>query len=150
MQGNVLAFYLLGKDEMFVRANLKGKEGAAVATVVHELGHRLQWRFVPPNKQKEIQHIYNAIAHKHSQAKAEALDRVWKDPSLKPKIGDSFVSKGEEYKVSGIEVSPRGEIIVQLVAAEQPVPGLVQKARISLEGYAAMKGILPKETTHSG
>ncbi len=149
MGSNILAFYMISKDEMFVRANLKGKEGAAVHTVVHELGHRLQWKFVPPGKQKEIEHIYRTIARNHSEARSEAIDRVWKDPSLKPKVGDSLVSKGEEYKVSGFDVSPKGEIIVQLKREVPDAPGLVQHAKVGLESYAAMKGILPK-INHSG
>ena len=151
-KANVLAFYLLEKDEMFVRANLKGKEGTAIETVVHELGHRLQWRFVPPDRQKEIQRMYDTIARKASAAKEEAIDQVWRDPALKPKPGDTLVSKGEEYTVTGFDISPRGGVVVQLVS--KPEPGLSGKAgvvrgRISLEGYAAAKGILP-HVQHSG
>lgn len=87
----------------------------------------MQWRFVPPDKQKEIQRMYDIIARKSSEAKEEALDRVWKDPNLKPKRGDTFVSKGEEYVVTGLDVSPRGEFVVQLMAKEQPT----MKARIA-------------------
>jgi hypothetical protein len=148
-KSNVLAFYLLAKDEMFVRANLKGKEGAAVETVVHELGHRLQTRFIPVAKHAEIKRIYNLLARKSAEARAEAIDRVWKDPALKPKPGDSFVSKGEEFLVTNLNVGPRGDIIVQLKAKVQP-PGMgTVGGRISLEGYAAAKGILPK-IEHSG
>jgi hypothetical protein len=148
MKSNVLAFYLLQKDEMFVRANLRGKEGAAVQTVVHELGHRLQYKFLS-GKTREIQHIYNVIARKSADARDEAIERVWKDPHLKPKPGDSFVSKGEEYVVTGLDVNPRGGIVVQLVAKDQPQPGVTLRAKIGLEGYAAAKGILPK-IEHSG
>lgn len=148
-KANILAFYLLQKDEMFVRANLKGKEGAAIETVVHELAHRLQYKFLS-GKEKLIRDMYQRIANKANAARAEALDRVWKDPSLKPKPGDTFISKsGEEYEVSGFDVTPRSGITVQLRAKKQDIPGVTQKAKIPLEGYAAAKGILPV-VHHSG
>ncbi len=148
-KANVLAFYLLQKDEMFVRANLKGKEGAAVETLTHELGHRLMYKFLT-SKHKEIRNIYNTIARKRSEAKSEAISLIWKDPNLKPKPGDIFVSgKGEEFVVTGFDVSPRKGIIVQLVAKVQPEPGVTVKATIPLESYALAKGIFPK-IKHSG
>ncbi len=149
MKSNVLAFYLLQKDEMFVRANLKGKEGAAVETVVHELGHRLMYKFLT-SKHHEIEQIYRTIAQKSSAARAEAIIQVLKDPALTPKHGDSFVSsKGEEFTVTGIEVPPRGAVVVKLVAKDQPDPRVTVKAKIPLEAYAAAKGILPK-IKHTG
>ena len=149
MKSNVLAFYLIQKDELFVRANLRGKEGAAVLTVLHELGHRLSFKFLK-DKHHEIANIYNQIARKESTSKKDALERIWNDPTLKPKRGDEVKdSKGNEYVVSGWDYS-RGQIVVQLVAKDQPAPGVVQKARINLEGYAALKGILPKEEKPSG
>ncbi len=148
MKSNVLAFYLLQKDEMFVRANLKGKEGAAVETVVHELGHRLMYKFLA-GKHREIDTIYSTIARKSSAARSEAIIQVLKDPALKPKPGDTFVSKGEEYTVTGFDVTPRGGVIVQLVAKVQPQPGVTLRAKIPLEAYAAAKGILP-HVQHSG
>ncbi len=147
---NVLAFYLVQKDEMFVRANLKGKEGAAIQTVVHELGHRLMYKFLT-SKHREIENIYNTIKSKSSAARSEAIIQVLKDPALTPKPGDTFVSNGEEYTVTGLDVSARG-VSVQLVAKKPPEglhPGLTLRAKIPLEAYAAQKGILPK-VNHSG
>lgn len=62
-KSTVLAFYLVKNDEMFVRANLKGKQHDAVATIIHELGHRLQFKFLP-SKQRDINHLYYVIANK--------------------------------------------------------------------------------------
>ena len=138
MKSNVLAFYLIQKDEMFVRANLRGKEGAAIQTVVHELGHRLMYKFLS-SKHREIEHIYNTLKSKSSASRAEALIQLLKDPALKPKPGDTFVSKGEEFTVTGLDVNSRG-VMVQLVTKAQPIV----KARIPLEAYAAAKGTLPK------
>jgi hypothetical protein len=162
-KGNWLAFYVVGNDEMFVRANLKGKESAAIHTVTHELGHRLMYKFLK-SKHREIEGIYNQISRKSSRATTDFLLQVWKDPALKPKVGDTLVSKGKEYTVTGFDVSSRGGIIVKLEASVVPVGhvlteeekrqiqtlGLVQRAKIDLESYAALKGILPKDRSHTG
>lgn len=146
---NVLAFYLIEKDEMFVRANLKGHEHDAVDTVLHELGHRLYFKFLK-DKHAEIRHLYSVIANKDSQAKSDAIERVWKDPTLKPKIGDKYEEKGKEYEVTGFDVGPRGQMTVLLRLYDPSLPpNIVPKARISLEGYMANKGLLPKEK-HTG
>lgn len=58
-----LAFYVQTTDEMFVRANLKGKQGPAVTSVLHELGHRLHLKYLS-GKNADIRQIYRVIADK--------------------------------------------------------------------------------------
>lgn len=82
----VLAFYMVKNDDMYVRANLKGKAGPALESVMHELGHRLQFRFVSPDKQKEINAIYHALSGKDERAQWEAEH----NPELHPKPGDAI------------------------------------------------------------
>jgi hypothetical protein len=141
-RSNLLAFYMPEKDEMFVRANLKGKEHDAIRTVTHELGHRLQFKFLA-NKKREIDAIYDQIARKSEKSRSEFLDEVWKDPATKPKVGDTLVSRGKEYTVTGFTVSPRSGIVVLLIHKEPGSP-TIESAKVGLEGYVALKGIAPK------
>jgi len=54
----ILAFYVLRDDSMWVRANLKGVEGAALRTIIHELGHRLDHRFAAPTTRAMWSQLY--------------------------------------------------------------------------------------------
>lgn len=127
MRPSVLAFYLMGKDEFFVRANLKGKEHDAVQTVVHELGHRLHFKFMQ-SKDREIQAMYRQI-----NRKAEGIEHALiKDPDLRPKPGDKLVSKGKTYSVEKVVYDE-----VTLVRDDDPK----QMARVSVPGWIRMKGI---------
>jgi hypothetical protein len=138
---NVLAFYLTSKDELFVRANLRGKQHDAVRTVCHELGHRLHFKFLQA-KDKEIRGIYNQIARKSSASKKDKIQEVLKDHPVLP--GDTYVEKGEVYEVTGTDWGPKG-LVVKMVKKDPPAPGLVQKAFIGLEGYLVNKGLLTNQ-----
>lgn len=152
---NVLAFYLVDKDEMFIRANLKGKERTAIQTVVHELGHRLQFKFLT-GKKREIELLYRNISIKHDRAREEVLDQVWKDPHLKPKQGDRITLKGKEFEVSGFDVGHQGIVVKLLLKTHDLTPEEEKAAqrqlgyKIDLGSYAAVKGILPQPTHHTG
>lgn len=137
---NVLAFYMIQNDELFVRANLRGQESAAVHTVVHELGHRLSHKFLHAS-QREIQHMYDVIARAEAKGLREVLNEVWSDPEDKPKIGDNVTGTHGEYTISGYDVGNRGQIIIRLVSKADPK----QTAHTSLENYVRMKGLLPRE-----
>lgn len=137
----VLAFYLVDKDEMFVRANLNGHEHDAVRTVCHELGHRLYFKFLS-GKKREIAGFYYNISHKESAARSQAVNKIFQDPSLKPKPGDVFIDKGTEYVVTKLDFNRAGWV-VEMADKTNPRQG----ARISLEGYAVKKGILPQDGT---
>jgi len=58
-RSNVLAFYLIAKDEMFVRANVKA-DTDVVRTICHELAHRLEHKFLQA-KDREITGIYRTL-----------------------------------------------------------------------------------------
>lgn len=99
----VLAFYVENKDAMFVRANLKGQQGPAVTSVLHELGHRLHHKFLQSNDAK-IKDMYRVISGKESKVLMELLYDKTKIPApgatLRDKK-DTWVSEGETvYKGS--------------------------------------------------
>ncbi len=81
-----LAFYMIGKDELYIRANLKGKQGPAVRSVTHELGHRLYYKYLKSKKQ-EIDQIYRILSKQERDRVRELLDDKTKWPQ-----------KGEEHK----------------------------------------------------
>lgn len=138
---NVLAFYLTTKDELFVRANLRGKQNDAVRTVCHELGHRLHFKFLK-DKDTEIRSIYAQIARKASGQKIERVREVLKDHPVLP--GDKYVESGKVWEVTGTDWS-RGGIVVQLVRKlddPETKQTVALKAHIPLEGYLVNKGLL--------
>jgi hypothetical protein len=144
-KASTLAFYLVGKDEMFVRANLKGHEHDAVHTICHELGHRLAVMFLA-DKKRQINEIYWALGHKEQAAERERTHQLLTDPALKAKPGDTIEVDGKEYEYLTLDVSPRGGVKVQLALKGDPSRRSV--GRISLEGFAEKRGLLPKTLEH--
>jgi len=128
----ILAFYMPGKDEMFVRANLKNVKADAVQTVIHELAHRLQAKFLS-GKQRQINMMYQIIDRKSKDSDREKLQAILDNPELQPKPGDRVTnSKGLTYEVDKVIYD---EVQVHLVD-EPKVRG-----RLKLLGYVQMKGI---------
>ena len=127
----ILAFYLVNKDEMFVRANLKGKQGPAITSIVHELGHRLHYKFLR-SKDTQIQAIYRRIGDKND----ERLRELSKDKSKLPQPGETIVEGKKTYRVLGVELNDRWEQVVRLELIDDPR----QKARITLKGWFSNKG----------
>jgi Putative zinc-binding metallo-peptidase len=101
----VLAFYLPSKDEMFVRANLKGVKQDALHTVIHELGHRLHFKFLS-GKKREIALMYMDIGRNSRDLTKDKLQKVLSDPTLLPKPGDKngfvtqYASKDENENLA--------------------------------------------------
>jgi hypothetical protein len=119
-KANVLAFYLVGNDEMFVRANLKGKQHDAVRTVVHELAHRLHFKFLK-SKDRDIRSIYFKLGMKEKDRQRAIIN----NPALRPQPGEKLVSKGKTYEVANVvydtvhlhqEGDPKAKATVPLVA----------------------------------
>lgn len=146
---NVLAFYLTQKDELFVRANLRGKQHDAVRTICHELGHRLHFKFLK-DKDREIRGIYAQIARKSGfWTRRDKIQEVLKEHPVLP--GDTFEGKGKVYEVVGTSWKGKG-LVVDLVRKPEleprafgelpPSPATVEKAYIPLEGYLMAKGLL--------
>jgi len=127
----ILAFYLVNKDQMFVRANLKGALGPAVMSVTHELGHRLHYKFLK-SKDQQIQDIYERIAGE-DEAQIEALLR---DKSQYPQPGEVISEGRRKYVVTGVVMDPRRlEMAVQLERQDNG-----QKASLPLKNWLKNKG----------
>lgn len=138
----ILAFYLPSKDEMFVRANLKNVKSDAVHTVLHELAHRLQTKFLS-GKRREINTMYQIIGRHSKDADRDKLQAILDNPEIKPKPGDTVVEpkKGLVFEVDQVVYDT---VHVHLV--EEPKV----KAKISLLGYVQMKGIKVDVPDRSG
>jgi hypothetical protein len=141
----VLAFYLVSSDEFFVRANLKGKEGAALQTIIHELAHRLQFKFLQ-SQNRNIARIYQIIKSKVDQSTSDLEFEIRKNPDLSPKPGDTVVEKGKTYVVERVGYGGRGGYQVIMHREDDPS----NKASVSLKGWALLKGIKPESKPGSG
>lgn len=127
----VLAFYHVSKDELFVRGNLKGKQGPALDTIIHELGHRMHLKFLK-SKDKEIKGIYDALARGEDLALQEAL----KDKTNWPKPGDTIQEGKTTYVVEKVELNRRYDYVVHLHRQEDPL----RKATMPLRAWLSEKG----------
>jgi len=145
-KSKVLAFYMVSSDEFFVRANLNGNEGAALQTILHELAHRLQFKFLQ-SKRRDIARIYQIIKSKVDQSTSDLEFEIRKNPDLSPKPGDTVVEKGKTYVVERVGYGgSRSGYQVTMHREDDPS----YKASISLKGWAALKGIKPESTPGSG
>jgi hypothetical protein len=137
---SILAFYLPSKDEMFVRANLKNFKAEAVKTVIHELAHRLQTKFMS-GKQSEVNAMYRTIASKSRDRDREKLKALLGNPELMPKPGDTLEDGGKLFQVERVVYDT---VILHLV--EEPRA----KAKINILAYARKKGINIETPNNSG
>ena len=120
---NVLAFYMLAQDEVFVQSDI-APTTKNVRTLLHELGHRYASKFL---KNKSIMSaMYYQIQGKHR-------DEIRK---LKPEKGEVLVTeKGKPYVVD--------EVVGDKVMMHyQEAPA--SRASIHIEGYYALKGVDPR------
>lgn len=99
----VLAFYTPSRDELFIRANLRGKQGPALLSVIHELGHRLHLKFLKSND-REIKELYAAIGDRDRQL----LWELRQDPDKHPKPGDTLRQGNSTYVVTQKELHRQG------------------------------------------
>jgi len=104
-KATTLAFYLRGDDTMYIRANLKGKVGPALRSVIHELAHRLQYRFLAAKK-RDIDVLYRALKDKQRAS----LDALLMDRSLWPKEGDTQEYKGETFIFDKVDITSRANL----------------------------------------
>lgn len=105
-RASVLAFYMKDSDEMFVRAGLRMNVDS-VQTVLHELGHRLRYKFLA-GKGRELATVYD----RYKMRKEFKLDQGAFDPSLLPAIGEEVSYKGEELIVKAIDHFKRKIVLV--------------------------------------
>ncbi len=91
-KANVLAFYLLAKDEMFIRANVKATTDV-VRTVLHELGHRYQHKFMP-GRDRDVERLYHELS-------GQEIRRKYDTTKVKlPQPGETMEAKGKTYVVT--------------------------------------------------
>jgi hypothetical protein len=127
-----LAFYLIDKDEMFVRADAKAS-GDVIETICHELAHRLHTKFLS-SKAKDIQALYQAIAKSESGGSARPAapgpDAAW------PDVGREVKVKRTTWVVTRVNAE-RNTIYLK----SKPAPGQVEKmATTSLDGFLTLSG----------
>ncbi len=123
---NVMAFYIVASDEMMVRATTR-KGAASVHTLVHELGHRMQFKFMR-GRDREIDRLYQEIDRGGSADKA-----------LMPKPGDHVMLEGLDMTVRAIK-GPKIEVTPVMTPAyiakeRSRVEKHVLKARPSLKDH---------------
>ncbi len=90
---NILAFYMQGDDRMYVRANLKNVESSALHTIIHELGHRLDHKFVGADGRTFVTKLYR----EYQRADLDRPSGV--EGGSMAKVGDIFVHKNETFRV---------------------------------------------------
>lgn len=94
-----VAFYEPDTDELFVRANIKN-DIDTVHTVIHELGHRLDFMFMRTRGSNVAMH------NLYSKVRAAHRDQMWnQDRKLSEKlnVGDEITISGKTFNVSLIE-----------------------------------------------
>lgn len=96
-RANVLAFYKISSDDMFIRANIKGNYDS-LQTVLHEFGHRLGFKLL--HNDKAISTLYRR------------MDVSLSSDGPEPAIGDTITSKGRTYKVTGLSWKSSGKIVL--------------------------------------
>jgi len=122
-KANVLAFYLVGKDEMFIRANVKANHDT-VKTVLHELGHRFEHKFLKGGS-KAVNQLYRLLSGQEMSRKQRY------DESMVPKPGEKLTSKGKTYLVT--KAVPIGGNEYKIYLQQENNPEI--QASISLEGW---------------
>ena len=117
------AFYSTDKDEMFIRGNLKRKFDSALHTIIHELGHRYEYRFLKGNVTRDL---YRAI-DRQTEMSEEKLP--W------PKSGERVMQKGVVFEVVTTEYTGRS-VQVKLKMTDGS-PGVY---KVPLQGYHQLTG----------
>lgn len=102
-----LAFYQIKSDEMFVRAGVRLNVDS-LHVFIHELGHRLQLRFLPPSKTAELKELYQ----KHKRQSRGIQDQV-----VFPEIGEEVPYRGKVLQVVKLEPA-RSRIVLKLKGDE--------------------------------
>lgn len=126
-RSNVLAFYLVKSDELFVRANVKATRDS-VQTVLHELGHRYQKMFL--KNDGGVAQLYRTLDGQERR-KQWGLEKKVK----KPDPGDTVEAKGQVYVVEMTLPDRRG-YKVHLHYQSDPK----RKATVPLETFWQLKG----------
>lgn len=123
-----VAFYNLGKDDMFVRADTK-VDTKSVHTFLHELGHRYEVKFLSRRDSAATGRLYRILQGEEELKGTEV--RV-------PKPGDSFEdSSNRTLVVTKTTFNNKGEGVVEMHLKENPV----KRFGIPLPLYWKYKGV---------
>lgn len=110
----ILAFYDGSDDRMYVRANLKeGELENAVGTVIHELGHRLDRKFLTREQKNAFDRLYFEWKDLERRGVVDARKHL---PQLGERVTDM---QKRTWEVLGLEYPLRGtekDVLVKLVA----------------------------------
>jgi hypothetical protein len=124
-KANVLAFYLVAKDELFVRANFKSDRDILHHTI-HELGHRYQHKFL----RNDILSLYRIIG-RHEVDRKRVLEKT-----STPQAGETLTQGSDTYEVVRVREGRNGkEVVLKKIGSPS-----ISEAHISLEGYLQKKG----------
>ncbi len=126
----VLAFYLPSKDEVFIRANLKGKLDSALKSTLHELAHRLHSKFLS-SKDNELKALYRRIKDQE--------DSVARDRANWPPVGSEVKGSKGTYRVTGYKLDRKYDWVLEL--ENLTTPGA--RASWPLKGYLGATGMTP-------
>lgn len=133
-KANVLAFYLLAKDEMFVRANVKASTDV-VRTFLHELGHRYEHKFLASKK--------GGIARLYQMLSGQERNRAWDPKKQKfPEPGETLEAKGRTYVVRRTIPGP-GLNGFKVLLDVQGDPSA--SARVPLDAFWQLKGVAARD-----
>ena len=124
-KASTLAYYALDSDELFVRSNLKGKSGPALQTILHELAHRLQYKFLGGAGNKGIRELYILLS---SEAR-QKLQAIKDDKDKWPKEGDVIEINREKVKVISVSLNRQYNFDIHV----EDVHG--RRLRIPLDSY---------------
>jgi len=128
----VLAFYAIATDELFVRGNLKGQQGPAISTIIHELGHRLHFKFLK-SKNDEIESLYNALL----RGDRDDLERTLNDKANWPKPGELHEDRGKVYEVDDVGLNRTLDYVVKLHLKGEPAV----RVTMPLRSWVSTKGL---------
>lgn len=128
---NTAAFYAIKTDELFVRGKVQGKD-AAVYTLLHELGHRLDYKFLKGSKEA-IKSMYEVLLKGEDTALEEAIA----DKTNWPEPGEEIKEGAKVFVVDRVGINRNYERTVYMHLKEEPRA----TAHISLKAWMGRKDI---------
>lgn len=114
-KSRTLAHYTLTNDELFIRANIK-KGGLALRTIIHELAHRLQYKFMGGDSNKDIRRIFLELSGKTRRL----MDSARWDRSRWPSPRDTIQAGRKTYQVEEVKPNSRHEMQIELTDPSKP------------------------------
>jgi len=109
-RANVLAHYMIGEDQIYVRGNLPKNNAPTLRTILHELGHRLEHKFFDRLQSDRMRLLFQryGIALKRS-----SFGELAKPPTA----GERLTIKGEHYVVLNVGFNQALNKVISLALA---------------------------------